>query len=106
VSEATGERFYAAELWRLKGVVRGAQHSVAEAERCFREAIAIARHQQARLFELRSAISLCGVLEHIDRAVAVREILQPLLDGFSEGAAARDVLAARSLAAGATAAGR
>jgi class 3 adenylate cyclase/tetratricopeptide (TPR) repeat protein len=106
VSEATGERFYAAELWRLKGVVRDAQHSVAEAERCFREAIAIARHQQARLFELRSAISLCGVLEHIDRAVAVREILQPLLDGFSEGAAARDVLAARSLAAGATAAGR
>jgi len=97
VSETTGERFYTSELWRLKGTVQAARRDVAEAERCFREAIAIARRQQARLFELRSTVSLCGVLEGTDRAVAVREILRPVLDGFSEGATARDVLAARQV---------
>jgi tetratricopeptide (TPR) repeat protein len=55
ISETKGERFYAAELWRLKGEALAKRGDVEGAQRCLHEAIEIARRQQARLFELRSA---------------------------------------------------
>jgi class 3 adenylate cyclase/tetratricopeptide (TPR) repeat protein len=55
ISEAHGERFYAAELWRVKGEALAKGGDVAGAQRCLHEAVEIARRQQARLFELRSA---------------------------------------------------
>jgi hypothetical protein len=76
VADKTGERFYEAELYRLKGQltlqklsVASGQLSVpnpqllipnphAEAEACFRKAIEIARHQQAKSLELRAVTSL------------------------------------------------
>jgi adenylate cyclase len=97
VSEATGERFYAAELWRLKGDVLVRQQRNADAERCFREAMAIAREQQARLFELRSACCLCRLLDGAQSGAAARELLTPLLNGLAEGTDAPDVLQARRL---------
>jgi tetratricopeptide (TPR) repeat protein len=55
IGETKGERFYAAELWRLKGEALVKRGDVEGAQRCLHEAIEIARGQQARLFELRSA---------------------------------------------------
>jgi tetratricopeptide (TPR) repeat protein len=55
ISEAQGERFYAAELRRVKGEALAKSGDVAGAQRCLHEAVEIARRQQARLFELRSA---------------------------------------------------
>ena len=63
------ERRYEAELYRLKGELllqSGAASSepetvkshMAEAEACFRQALDIARHQQAKSLELRAAMSL------------------------------------------------
>ena len=60
VTNDTGERRWEAELYRLKGEVllaRSAEHD-AEAETCFRQALDIARHQQAKSWELRAAMSL------------------------------------------------
>ena len=65
----TGERFYAAELYRLQGELllqSGAQgpksgnvtRQAAEAETCLRQALDMARHQQAKSLELRAATSL------------------------------------------------
>ncbi len=78
----TGERFYEAELYRLKGDLllarvlpvqggkkqkpapsvaeeaRGKNEEVSEAEECFKQAIDIARCQQAKSLELRAAKSL------------------------------------------------
>ena len=76
VVDKTGERFYEAELYRLKGEltlqqeskvkskskVQSPQSAVpnpqAEAEACFLKAIEIARKQQAKSLELRAAMSL------------------------------------------------
>jgi predicted ATPase len=99
VSEQTGERFYAAELLRLKGEVLARQRRMAEAEQCLREAIAIARSQQARLFELRSAVSLCRLLDGAARIAAMRDLLAPVVDGLTEGTGSQDRVAGRRLLA-------
>lgn len=97
VSETTGERFYAAELWRLKGEVLAKKGSSEEAERCLREAIDLARRQQARLFELRSATSLCRLVEGPRQEQALHDILEPLCAWFADAADASDVKEARAL---------
>ena len=60
--DQSGARFYEAELYRLKGdlllVQTSTGHAVQEAEVCFRQALAVARRQQAKWLELRAAISL------------------------------------------------
>src|SRR5262249_17786699 len=58
--DTTGERWYEAELYRLKGALLLQQSSDnhAEAETCFQHAISIAQSQQAKSFELRTATSL------------------------------------------------
>ena len=99
VGETTGERFYAAELLRLKGEVLARARRRAEAEQCLREAIAIARSQQARLFELRAAVSLCRLLDGAARIAAMRDILAPVVDGLTEGAGSPDGVAGRRLLA-------
>jgi tetratricopeptide (TPR) repeat protein len=55
ISEAQGERFYAAETRRMKGQALARSGDVAGAQRCVNEAAEIARRQQATLFELRNA---------------------------------------------------
>src|SRR5205823_12854342 len=60
--DQSGVQFCEAELYRLKGELLLAQagtgHEVQEAEVCFRQALAVARRQQAKWLELRVAISL------------------------------------------------
>jgi hypothetical protein len=63
VVEQIGERFYEAELFRLKGELllkRPAPDE--EPEACFRQAIAVARRQSARTWELRATTSLARLL--------------------------------------------
>jgi len=100
ISEATDERFYVAELWRLKGEALARNGSLEEAEESIREAIDIARQQQAGLFELRSVISLCRLLQAPRKQAALRDLLEPLYRRFDEGDDAADVNDARVLLAG------
>jgi hypothetical protein len=102
MSEATGELFYGAELWRLKGEVLARNGSLAEAEHCLREGIDMARRQGARLFELRNAASLCRVLESPRKQAALCDMLAPVHDWFGEAVDAPDVKDARALLAGRT----
>ncbi|MCL4801451.1 MAG: AAA family ATPase [Burkholderiales bacterium] len=99
ISGRTGERFYLAELLRLKGKVLAERGSNAEAERWLHEAIGVARAQGARLFELRAAVSLCGALEGTRRDAALRDVLAPVLGAFGEDVDAPDLREARSLLA-------
>jgi tetratricopeptide (TPR) repeat protein len=96
VSEKTGERFYLAELWRLRGEALGKQGRLQEAEESLHTAIGTARQQQARLFELRSAATLCTLLEGRHEG-ALREFLAPVYAWFGDGARGRDVEDARAL---------
>jgi len=97
ISERSGERFYLAELVRLKGEVLARKGSPSEAERWLREAIRVSRQQGARLFELRSAVSLCSVLDEPRRETALHDVVEPIYGWFEEGSDAPDLRAARAL---------
>jgi tetratricopeptide (TPR) repeat protein len=100
ISERTGERFYLAELLRLKGEIVARKGDLAEAEQWLREAIDVSRRQGARLFEMRSAVSLCRLLDGPQRAHALHDVLAPIYEWFDEGVDAPDVRDARDLLAG------
>ena len=97
----TGVRFFEAELHRLKGELILAQDAsdAAIAERFFRQALDIARHQQAKSLELRAAVSLSRLLESRGEEELAREALTDILGGFMEGTSSGDLLAARELLA-------
>jgi predicted ATPase len=58
--DTTGERWYEAELHRLKGtlLLQGSSEHAPEAETCFHHALDTAHAQQAKSLELRAATSL------------------------------------------------
>ena len=65
----TGERFYEAEIYRLKGELLlhaegEVQNAELTAEECFQQALTVARRQQARSWELRAATSLSRLWQH------------------------------------------
>jgi adenylate cyclase len=99
ISAKTGERFYLSELWRVKGEVLALQGKTAAAEESLAEAIAIARAQGARLFELRSTVALCRLLAGPRRQAALRERLAPVHAWFAADADVPDLRAARALLA-------
>ncbi len=70
-----------------------------------RAAIGVAKGQGARLFELRSATSLCRLADASQRAGLLGELLEPLCNSFNEGADMQDLQQARALLAGARACG-
>jgi tetratricopeptide (TPR) repeat protein len=104
-SRRTGERFYLAELLRLKGEALAGRGDRSAAGHCLRSAIDVARGQGARLFELRSATSVCRLADESQREVLARELLAPLCKGFEEGADLPDMREAKALLAGVTASG-
>ena len=96
-----GERFFEAELLRLRGEVTlasGAGHERV-AEDCFRRGLEVARRQQAKAWELRLGTSLAHLLEKQGRGAEGRQLLQPLYDWFTEGLETADLRAARAVLA-------
>jgi predicted ATPase/class 3 adenylate cyclase len=87
------------ELYRLKGellLTRSAEHHT-EAERCFRQALEIARHQQAKSLELRAAMSLSRLWQRQSKRAEARELLAPIYDWFTEGFDTPDLQEAKAL---------
>jgi class 3 adenylate cyclase/tetratricopeptide (TPR) repeat protein len=99
ISDATGERFYAAELLRLKADVLATVGERAAAEDWLRRAIDVSRQQRARLFELRSALSLFRLLDEPRRRAVLQDTLEPLCRWFGDNASA-EMREARALLSG------
>jgi predicted ATPase len=99
--ESTGERWWAAELYRLKGELLLAQESKRqkwmEAEACFQHALAVARCQQAKSWELRVAMSLSRLWQQQGKRVEARELLAPVYGWFTEGFDTADLQDAKVL---------
>jgi len=76
-----------AELYRLKGELLMLQNASAHAQvkSCFREAIEIARRQQAKSWELRATMSLARLLAKQDRRDEARTTLAEIYNWFTEG---------------------
>jgi len=85
--ERGGERYYEAELHRLKGVLllRKAEREdrpswEKEAEACFRRSLVVARLQQAKSFELRTATSLGRLLQKQGKESEARKLMLRILE--------------------------
>jgi predicted ATPase len=93
-----GQHFYEAELYRLKGeLLRQKAEMESEAEVCFRQALAIARRQQAKSLELRAAMSLARLWQHQGKRAEAYELLAPIYDWFTEGFDTADLQEAKAL---------
>jgi hypothetical protein len=95
--EQRKERFYLAELLRLKGEAVALAGGLLDAVHWLREAIATAQQQGARLFELRSAVSLCRNLRGDEQRIALQEVLAPICNWFEPDVESHDLAEAREL---------
>ena len=70
---------------------------MAEAERCLRTAIDVAREQGARLFELRATVSLARLLRDTNRRDEARSMLAAICNWFTEAFDLPDLTDAKAL---------
>ena len=87
LAEATEERWFQAETLRLTGDVRLGTGDSAGAEASYGEALAIARRQSAKLWELRAATSLARLWRDQNKLSPARDLLAPVCGRFTEGLA-------------------
>jgi predicted ATPase len=117
VTRRNGDRYYEAELYRLKGELllarpagRAAQAASgksgsgetdsspdARAEQCFSQAIDIARKQKAKSLELRAAINLAHLYQSQGKKAEARSCLAPIYEAFTEGFETADMREAKTL---------
>jgi predicted ATPase/class 3 adenylate cyclase len=97
IVERTGEGWFAAELNRSKGQLLLQQGNSRAAEVSYRQALNIAKEQEARLWELRAAVSLARLQRDQGRQQEARDILAPIYNWFTEGFGTSDLKEARVL---------
>jgi tetratricopeptide (TPR) repeat protein len=124
IVDATNERVFEAEIYRLKGtltlqqsgdkkspkskvqspksVFRNPQSAIhnpqlEEAEACFLQAIAIARQQQVKFLELRAVTSLGRLWQQQGKTAAARQMLAEIYGWFTEGFDTPDLQEAKAL---------
>ena len=99
--EAREIRWCEAELHRCKGnlLLQQTTPDAPQAEACFQQALAVARRQQARSWELRAALSLARLWQQQDKRAEAGELLTPIYSWFTEGFDTADLQEARALLA-------
>ncbi len=97
--ETTKERWCEAEIHRIAGEIalKSPEPDVAKAEAYFERAIAIARAQQAKSWELRAAMSLARLWRDQGKRDAARDLLAPVYNWFTEGFDTLDLKEAKAL---------
>ena len=97
--ETTKERWCEAEVHRIAGEIalKSAQTDAAESEEYFERALAVARQQQAKSWELRAAMSLARLWRDQGKVQQARELLAPVYGWFTEGFDTRDLKEAKAL---------
>jgi predicted ATPase len=99
LADTTGERWYESEIYRLKGELLLQQNSAnqAEAGNCFHHALDIARDQQAKSLELRTATSLARLWQQQGKRQEAHNLLAPVYHWFTEGFDTADLKDAKAL---------
>ena len=99
LADKHGEHVNEAELHRLKGscCCRLSSDNHAEAATCFLQALDIARRQQAKWQELRTAMSLSRLWQRQGKRGAARQLLAEVYDWFTEGFDTADLRDAKAL---------
>ena len=93
------ERWWEAEIYRLRGVVllRPLGTPPAEAETWLQRALDVARRQEAKSLELRAAMSLSRLWQQQGKQAEARALLAPIYTWFTEGFDTVDLQEAREL---------
>jgi predicted ATPase len=99
MADRTGERWFEPELHRLRGewLIAHRSGEQAEAESCFERALAVARRQSAKMWELRAAMSFARLRRNQGRAMEARDLLAPVYERFIEGLDTPDLKEAKAL---------
>jgi predicted ATPase/DNA-binding winged helix-turn-helix (wHTH) protein len=118
VVQRNGERYYLAELYRLKGelllmrargeglsrpatggkyTVEAEALAVSQAEACFHQSIETAQKQKAKSWELRAAMSLARLYQNQGKEKEARSLLAQIYDRFTEGFDTLDLREAKAL---------
>jgi predicted ATPase len=96
-AERTGVRWLAAELSRHKGQLLLRQGHSKAAEELYRKALSIAEEQEAKLWELRAAVSLAQLRRDQGRRAEARDLLALVYGWFTEGFDTPDLKEAKAL---------
>jgi class 3 adenylate cyclase/predicted ATPase len=97
IVDRTGERWFAAELYRRKGELLLRKGHAASVEELYRKALGIAKEQEAKLWELRASVSLARLLRDHGRLAEARDLLAPVYGWFTEGGDTPDLKEAKTL---------
>jgi predicted ATPase len=97
--EATKERWWEAEVNRMAGEIalKSPEPNAAKAEAYFTRALAVARQQQAKSFELRTAMSMARLWRDQGKRDEARDLLAPVYGWFTEGFDTLDLKQAKTL---------
>jgi class 3 adenylate cyclase len=97
--DRTGQRYYEAELHRLKGelLLGHDAANTAAAEQSFHSSLDISRMQRAKSWELRASTSLARMLRDLNRREEARPLLAKIYGSFTEGFDTADLRDAKAL---------
>jgi predicted ATPase len=97
--ETTQETWFEAEINRMAGEValKSPEPDAAKARAYFERALAVARAQQAKSWELRAATSMARLWRDQGKRDAARDLLAPVYGWFTEGFDTLDLKEARAL---------
>ena len=95
----TKETWFEANVHRIAGEIalKSPQPDVAKAEAHFERALAVARQQQAKSWELRAAMSMARLWRDQGKPQQARELLAPVYGWFTEGFDTLDLKEAKAL---------
>jgi predicted ATPase len=97
--ETSKQRLWEAEARRIAGEIafRSPEHDTAKSQAYFERALAVARKQQAKSWELRSAMSMARLWRDQGKRDEARDLLAPVYGWFTEGFDTLDLKEAKNL---------
>ena len=103
--EKSAAHWSKAEYYRLKGDLlcnasqnnQRASQILVEAEDCYQRSLDVAHHQEAKLFELRAAMSLSQLWDQQGKQQDARTLLEGVYQWFTEGFDTRDLIDAKAI---------
>ena len=91
------ERWYVAEVLRLKGWMLQKQGTLDAAEQSYCASLDVAREQQAKSWELRTSTNLAGLWQSQGKRKEAYELIAPIYNWFTEGFETKDLKDAKAL---------
>jgi predicted ATPase len=85
ITETTDERFSEAAIHRLRAELLNATGDRTAAEQSYHQALAVAKQQSVKVFELRAAASLARLWRDQGKRIEARDLLAPIYGWFTEG---------------------